>query len=181
MKHAFSIVRSFFFAALFIALQVWYLPQWVGIRGHWGAPMNEPWRWAGIVPMVCGAALALACVWRFGTTGEGTPMPLDPPRKFVVVGPYRFVRNPMYLGMAMTLIGEAVLFAEWASLVRIVWYGLALVVITQCFVHFYEEPTLRRKFGSEYEEYCRRVNRWVPRFRTKLVVLLLEMPNIQQA
>ena len=164
MKNLFSTVRSFIFAALSITLHVWYLPQWMGIRGHWDAALQEPWRWLGALPAICGTALMMACVWRFGTTGEGTPMPLDPPRKFVVVGPYRFVRNPMYLGMAMTLIGEALLFAERASLMTIVWYGLALIVLTHSFVVFYEEPTLKRKFGREYEEYCRRVNRWLPVF-----------------
>jgi protein-S-isoprenylcysteine O-methyltransferase Ste14 len=165
MKHVFSIIRSLFFAALFISLQVWYLPRWVGIRGRWVAPMDDPWRWLGVVPITFGAALALACVWRFGTTGEGTPAPFDPPRKFVAVGPYRYVRNPMYLGMALLLMGEAVLFAARASVTRIVGYGLALVTITECFVLFYEEPTLRRKFGGEYQEYCRRVSRWVPGIR----------------
>jgi len=165
MKHVFSIIRSLFFAAFFISLQVWYLPRWVGIRGRWVAPMDDPWRWLGLVPITFGAALALACVWRFGTTGEGTPAPFDPPRKFVAVGPYRYVRNPMYLGMALVLIGEAVLFAARESVTRIVGYGLALVTITECFVLFYEEPTLRRKFGGEYQEYCRRVSRWVPGIR----------------
>jgi protein-S-isoprenylcysteine O-methyltransferase Ste14 len=163
MKHLFSIVRALFFAVLFITLQMWYLPQWVGIRGRWDAARQEPWRWLGLLPLACGAVLALTCVWRFGTTGEGTPMPLDPPRKFVAVGPYKYVRNPMYMGMALALIGEAVLFAERASLMRIVWYGLALVAITNAFVFFYEEPALRRRFGAEYEEYCKRVGRWVPK------------------
>jgi hypothetical protein len=67
MKHVFSIIRSLFFAALFISLQVWYLPRWVGIRGRWVAPMDDPWRWPGLVPIAFGAALALACVWRFGS------------------------------------------------------------------------------------------------------------------
>ncbi len=73
MKHVFSIIRSVFFAVLFISLQIWYLPRWVGIRGRWGATPDNPWRWLGLVPITFCAALALACVWRFGTTGEGTP------------------------------------------------------------------------------------------------------------
>jgi protein-S-isoprenylcysteine O-methyltransferase Ste14 len=111
--------------------------------------------------------LMLMCVWRFGTTGEGTPAPFDAPRKFVAVGPYRYVRNPMYWGMALTLIGEAVLFAEWsrANTIRMGIYAATLVVITNAFVIFYEEPTLRGKFGGTYEEYCRRVNRWIPHRR----------------
>jgi protein-S-isoprenylcysteine O-methyltransferase Ste14 len=163
MPRLWSTLRSLFFAALFIALQVWYLPQWLGIHGHWHAAEQAPARWIGLVPMVFGAIVMLTCVLRFGTTGEGTPMPLDPPRKFVAVGPYRYVRNPMYLGMGLFLIGEAVLFADRANLLRILWYGLALVVITECFVLFYEEPALRRRFGLEYDGYCRRVPRWLPR------------------
>jgi protein-S-isoprenylcysteine O-methyltransferase Ste14 len=162
---AFSLLRSFFFAALFISLQVWFLPQWVGIRGSWLAPEVSPWRWLGIVPVVLGSMLMLTCVWRFGTTGEGTPMPLDPPRKFVAVGPYRYVRNPMYWGMALTLIGEAVLFADWSrgNTIRMGVYAAVLVACTHAFVVLYEEPALRTKFGGEYEEYCRRVGRWWPR------------------
>jgi protein-S-isoprenylcysteine O-methyltransferase Ste14 len=68
----------------------------------------------------------------------------------------------MYLGMAMALIGEAILFADRSSLLRIVIYGIALIVIVVLFVLLYEEPALRRRFGFEYEAYCRRVNRWWP-------------------
>jgi hypothetical protein len=71
------------FAALFISLQVWFIPRWMGIRGRWDAAMEEPWRWLGIAPIVCGTAVMLACVWCFDTIGEGTPAPFDPPRKFV--------------------------------------------------------------------------------------------------
>src|SRR5215470_2772332 len=162
MTQAFSLLRSAFFAALFIWLQMWLLPRWVGIRGHWNAPVNEPMRWLGAIPFGLGCLLMLACVWRFGTTGEGTPAPFDAPRKFVAVGPYRYVRNPMYIGMALALVGEAVLFAERVSLMRIVWWSVALIAITKVFVYVYEEPALRKKFGAEYEDYCRRVRRWWP-------------------
>ena len=164
MPRLWTTLRSLFFAALFIALQVWYLPQWLGIHGHWQAPQEYPLRWIGLIPLVLGGFVMMACVIRFGTTGEGTPLPLDPPRKFVAVGPYRYVRNPMYLGMGMFLVGEAIVFADRASLVRIVWYALALVVAIQCFVIFYEEPATRARFGLEYDAYCRKVNRWRPKF-----------------
>jgi protein-S-isoprenylcysteine O-methyltransferase Ste14 len=165
MEKVAPIARSILFAALFISLQMWLLPRWVGIRGYWHAPQEEPWRWTGLLLLVLGSALMLTAVWRFGTAGQGTPMPLDSPRKFVVVGPYRYVRNPMYLGMAVALVGEALLFADWsrANAVRIGWYALALMVITNLFVLFYEEPALRNRFGAEYEEYRRRVNRWWPK------------------
>ena len=162
MKNLFSIVRSAIFASLFIWLVMWLLPRWIGISGDLHAPEADPLRWIGLVPFVGGCILMLTCVWRFSTTGEGTPMPLDPPRKFVAVGPYRYVRNPMYLGMASALIGEAILFAGRASLVRIIGCGITLIVIIMLFVFFYEEPALRRRFGFEYEAYCRKVNRWLP-------------------
>jgi protein-S-isoprenylcysteine O-methyltransferase Ste14 len=115
--------------------------------------------------LVLGSAVMLTAVWRFGSAGQGTPMPLDPPRQFVAVGPYKYVRNPMYLGLAVALIGEALLFADWsrANAVRIGGYALVLMVITNLFVMFYEEPALRNRFGAEYEEYRRRVNRWWPK------------------
>jgi protein-S-isoprenylcysteine O-methyltransferase Ste14 len=91
---------------------MWLLPRWMGIHADLHAPQAEPLRWIGLLPFVGGSIVMLTCVWRFGTTGEGTPLPLDPPQKFVAVGPYRYVRNPMYLGMAFALIGEAILFAE---------------------------------------------------------------------
>jgi protein-S-isoprenylcysteine O-methyltransferase Ste14 len=73
----------------------------------------------------------------------------------------------MYWGMALTLIGEALLFAEWsqANTIRMAIYAVVLVAITNAFVLFYEEPTLRLKFGGEYEEYCGRVSRWIPHRR----------------
>lgn len=159
----FSLLRSLIFAAIFIALQVWYFPRWAGIRGHASAPLEETWRWAGVVLASIGIPLMLACVLRFGTTGEGTPFPADPPRKFVAVGPYRYSRNPMYVGMGLTLLGEAMLFADWGQWQRIAIYAAVLVAVTFGFVLLYEEPTLRVKFGDEYEEYCVRVHRWFGR------------------
>jgi protein-S-isoprenylcysteine O-methyltransferase Ste14 len=157
----FSLLRSLLYASAFIALQLWYLPRWVGIRGSWGAHEEQPWRWIGFGFVVLGIRLMVMAVFRFGTAGEGTPFPADPPRKFVAVGPYKHSRNPMYLGMTMALIGEAVFLADWSQWQRIAIYAAVLMVITECFVVFYEEPTLRKKFGSEYEEYCRRVPRWL--------------------
>ena len=160
---AFALLRTAAVAAVFIALQVWYLPRWFGIRGDRNAPWQASFRWLGLVPVVAGAALMLACVWRFGAQGEGTPAPFDPPRRLVVQGPYRHVRNPMYWGMGLFLAGEAVLFAEpsWSLLV----YGAALVLIVNLFVRLYEEPTLCRTFAAEYESYCAAVPRWFPRLR----------------
>jgi protein-S-isoprenylcysteine O-methyltransferase Ste14 len=116
------------------------------------------------VLLAAGSALYLACAfWGFAIRGKGTPLPLDPPKKLVVEGPYRVVRNPMYWGVVSLVLGEAAIFhsavlAEMAA-------GLVVGVIS--FVLFVEEPQLTLKFGAEYEEYCRRVPRWLPRFKTK--------------
>jgi protein-S-isoprenylcysteine O-methyltransferase Ste14 len=106
-----------------------------------------------------GAAVALWCIFTFATIGRGTPAPFDPPRRLVIRGPYRFVRNPMYIGAGLAL-ASAALFYE--SLPLLGYAGLFFLA-THVFVVLYEEPTLRRTFGEEYEAYCRQVGRWWPR------------------
>jgi len=110
---------------------------------------------------VLGFSVALRCVWDFGRTGHGTPAPFVPPQRLVVVGFYRYVRNPMYVGFFAGWVGLWIVFgrANRTALV-VVLIATAAVVL---FVKFYEEPTLRRMFGADYEEYCRNVPRWIPR------------------
>jgi protein-S-isoprenylcysteine O-methyltransferase Ste14 len=115
------------------------------------------------LPSVLGFSVALRCVWDFGWTGRGTPAPFAPPQRLVVVGLYRHVRNPMYLGFAVGWIGLWVIFGH-ANLAAIA--GVAAVALAiHLFVLFYEERTLRSKFGPDYEQYCRNVDRWWPRAR----------------
>jgi len=102
-------------------------------------------------------------VWDFGRTGRGTPAPVAPPKRLVVVGFYRYVRNPMYLGFFVGWVGLWVVFGR-ADMVAIA-VACMVVVGVALFVQMYEEPTLRKLFGAEYEEYCRNVRRWVPRLR----------------
>ncbi|MBI4763892.1 MAG: isoprenylcysteine carboxylmethyltransferase family protein [Deltaproteobacteria bacterium] len=113
----------------------------------------------GIIVGAAGAAVALWCVFSFAFIGKGTPAPFDPPRRLVVQGPYRFVRNPMYLGAGFALAGAALFYGSWVLLGYIGLFFLA----THLFVVGYEEPTLRRTFGPEYDAYCRRVSRWRPK------------------
>jgi protein-S-isoprenylcysteine O-methyltransferase Ste14 len=117
-------------------------------------------RFAGVVPIVLGAIGCLWCAWDFVFTGCGTPAPVDPPKQLVVKGVYRFVRNPMYIAVGLVLGGEAILFQS----LRLVAYALLAWLACHLFVVFYEELTLRKKFGTAYEAYCRAVPRWVPRF-----------------
>jgi len=144
----------------FLALWFWLLPDWLGFRAEVGAAR---WRWLAAIPSVLGFAVALRCIWDFGWSGRGTPMPIIPPQRLVVTGFYRYVRNPMYVGFAVGWIGLWIVFGH-ANLTVIVAV-LAVALGIHLFVMFYEEPTLRGKFGEDYEVYCRNVRRWWPRLR----------------
>ena len=113
---------------------------------------------AAPVPLGLGAAIYLRCVWEFATRGRGIPAPIDHPKELAVTGLYRYVRNPMYLGVLLFLLGEA-LFFQYGNLFLYAMWWLALVHLN---VPFYEEPNLKRKFGRSYKKYARAVDRWAP-------------------
>jgi protein-S-isoprenylcysteine O-methyltransferase Ste14 len=115
-------------------------------------------RFIGLIPIAAGALLYLWCAWDFTFTGKGTPAPFDPPKEIVLRGLYRYVRNPMYVAASLVLIGEAILFES----VLILVYAAIVFSFFHLWVIFYEEPTLRRKFGESYEKYCLKVSRWIP-------------------
>jgi len=102
--------------------------------------------------------IALWCVGAFAWIGKGTPAPFDPPRRLVIRGPYRFVRNPMYIGAATALAGAALFFRSLGLFA----FVSGFLLVTHLFVLLYEEPTLRRLFGPEYADYCAHVDRWRP-------------------
>jgi protein-S-isoprenylcysteine O-methyltransferase Ste14 len=152
-------VASLAVGAAFFALWFWLLPGWLGFDV--AAARDAPWRWVGAVPSVLGFSVAMRCVWDFGRTGRGTPAPIVPPSRLVVVGFYRYVRNPMYVGFFLGWAGLWVVFGH-ASRGALVILLVAMTFVA-FFVIFYEEPTLRKMFGADYEEYCRNVPRWIPR------------------
>ena len=118
--------------------------------------------WTGILGtavMAAGGILAFACVATFVTRGEGTPAPFDPPRKFVADGPYKFVRNPMYIGGFVVLLG----FGLYEQSSAILLFALPWLLLAHLFVILYEEPHLHGTFGAPYDAYCRSVRRWLPR------------------
>jgi len=158
-RHWPTTLASLTVGAAFFALWFWLLPSWLGFRVETAGAAR--WRWIAALPSVLGFAMALRCVWDFGATGHGTPAPIAPPTKLVVVGFYRYVRNPMYLGFITGWIGLWVVFGR-ASLTAIA-VAIGVVLGVALFVLFYEEPTLRKMFGTDYEEYCANVRRWVPR------------------
>jgi protein-S-isoprenylcysteine O-methyltransferase Ste14 len=153
-------VRAVTYAALFIGFVLIYLParvlSWTGIVRP--AAMGVP-QVAGMVLGAVGAAIALWCVFTFASSGKGTPAPFDPPRRLVIQGPYRLVRNPMYIGAGLALASAALFFES----LPVLGYAGLFLLATHLFAVLYEEPTLRRTFGPDYEAYCRQVRRWLPR------------------
>jgi protein-S-isoprenylcysteine O-methyltransferase Ste14 len=119
---------------------------------------SRPVAWPALALIIGGALLYGMCQWAFAVVGHGTPGPWDAPRRFVAVGPYRWVRNPIYIAAVLVLLGEVWLFMSFALLV----YTMFAAVGCHLFVVVYEEPTLRKSFGVEYELYCRNVWRCIP-------------------
>jgi len=109
-----------------------------------------------------GTAMVLWCFWDFLVKGRGTPAPFDPPKELVVTGLYKYVRNPIYVGVTLALLGNFLWFGYWNLLI----YAALALAAFHLVVLFYEEPTLRRKFGAAYEEYLRIVPRWIPRAKS---------------
>src|SRR5687768_12127419 len=155
-----ALVRAITYATLFIGLVLVYLPARVlAVAGVTRPARYGVSQMAGTVVGAGGAALVVWCILSFALIGHGTPAAFDPPRRLVVRGPYRFVRNPMYLGAGLALFGAALFYQS----IPLVGYAALFLLVTHGFVVLYEEPTLRRTFDEEYEAYCRRVGRWWPK------------------
>ena len=145
------------------SVTVW-LPYWFyGTRLEWRAAQFWGWTLGGIICVLLGAIGYLWCGLDFTIAGQGTPAPIDPPKILVARGLYRFVRNPMYISVLLVLLGESLLFRS-ANLLR---YAGIFSAGVFCFVWLYEEPTLRKKFGASYRQYCEEVPRWIPRIPRK--------------
>lgn len=158
----FILIRALVYAALFIGFLLVFLPArviaWSGIAAPARFGVGQV---LGGLLAAAGAVLAVTCILTFVFIGRGTPAPFDPPRRLVVSGPYRFVRNPMYVGAAVALVGAALYYES----LQLAWYALGFLLIMEAFVRLYEEPILRKMFGQEYHDYCVRVGRWWPRIR----------------
>ena len=158
----FVLARAITYSALYVGLLLVFLPAQLLSRFGVPAParIGAP-QIIGAVVAVIGFVVAIACVLTFVFVGRGTAAPFDPPRRLVVRGPYRLIRNPMYLGSGLALLGaaafyESVLLAGYAAV-----YFLAMHLL----VVLYEEPTLKRIFGADYEAYVTQVGRWLPSSR----------------
>ncbi len=155
----FLLVRALTYSTLFIGLLLVFLPgQLLSSSGVARPAIFGIRQAAGMILGVGGGVLAVSCILTSVVVGRGTPAPFDPPRRLVVRGPYRFVRNPMYIGAGLSLAGAAAFYESLALLA----YASLFLLVTHAFVLTYEEPTLRRTFGKDYESYCARVGRWWP-------------------
>ena len=155
----FVLARAVTYSALFIGLLLVFLPERILVSTGISQPVSiGAWQVVGMCLGASGAALALTCIVTFVFVGRGTPAPFDPPRRLVVQGPYRLIRNPMYVGAGLALAGAALFYQS----IPLLGYAGLFLLMTHVFVVWYEEPALRRTFDRDYEVYCRRVGRWRP-------------------
>jgi len=158
MTALFAAVRTIAFATAFVWL-------WATV-GLWARQFDPlfggalpSWTWPlGAAALTAGVPLALTCMALFAVRGKGTPAPFDPPRTLVAFGPYRAVRNPMYVGAWLTIVG----FALIARSIGVLVFAFAWLLLVHLFVIFYEEPALTEKFGATYDKYRATVPRWIP-------------------
>jgi len=137
------------------------IPRW--LMGGYVRPLNDVWAWAGCLLFLGGSVIYFRCAWEFAVQGLGTPAPIAPTQFLVTTALHRYVRNPMYLGVALAILGQAVIFRS----LHLVEYAAVMLMIAHVFVVLYEEPTLSRQFGESYEQYRRAVPRWLPRLSSK--------------
>ena len=114
----------------------------------------------GIILVVAGGLLVLTCAGIFVLRGRGTPAAFDAPREFVVLAPYKYTRNPMYVGGWGVLVG----FGLYDHSISILLFSLVFLLLLHLFVVFFEEPGLKQRFGTAYEDYFKSTPRWIPRF-----------------
>ena len=157
---ALLVLRSLLWTILLPGFFAGYVPWMYFGLSEASVDWSNPLHLIGGLAIAAGVALLAACIVEFARRGRGTLSPLDPPRHLVVRGLYRYVRNPMYLSVTIIVLGEALLIQSRALAV---WWAIWFVFVN-LFVIGYEEPTLRRQFGGSYDEYTRRVGRWIPRW-----------------
>jgi len=148
----FTLLAPLMVTIIIPALIVWRYPVWMVDLGLF--------RWLGLPLVVIAGAIYIWCAADF-YRARGTPAPADPPKELVVRGLYRYTRNPMYVGVFTAITGMAILLGS----VLLLAYLLLVFSLMHLFVTRYEEPHLRRVFGAAYEDYCRRVPRWLGRRR----------------
>ena len=160
MRTARAAVGSLIFLLVAPGIVAGFVPWWLtGWQVRKPLPYWAPLRVVGAILFLVGVVVLLHAFARFVFEGLGTPAPVAPTERLVIGGLYRYVRNPMYLAVAATIVGQALVLGQPILLL----YGAAFGAAVAAFVRWYEEPTLRRRFGDEYERYRRAVPAWWPR------------------
>jgi protein-S-isoprenylcysteine O-methyltransferase Ste14 len=161
MRRVFAILGSAFFLVLAPGTVAGLVPWWISrSRLETAAVWWLPLRVVGGMLVAAGALVLFDSFARFAIKGLGTPAPVFPTRYLVITGLYRYVRNPMYVAVMALIAGQGLIFAN----TRLLEYGALVWLGFHLFVVAYEEPTLRAAYGPEYENFCRGVSRWIPRF-----------------
>jgi len=163
MRRILAILGSATFLVIAPGIVAGYVP-WRICRWHLGAPLlgTSAFRVVGVLLIVAGLPILLDSFARFALQGLGTPAPIFPTRHLVVSGLFRYVRNPMYVAVVSLVLGQGLFFGS----VRVLEYGITVWATFYVFVLIYEEPTLRKTYGPEYEQFCANVPRWIPRLRS---------------
>jgi len=152
-------IRNLFFTILQPGMVAGLIPFWL-IGEKLNTTYIQPFTFyqcLGMLIFTVGVVLTLICILHFAVHGRGTLSPAEPTKKMVIAGPYRFSRNPMYMGVMMMLIGESIFFL---SLVLSA-YSLFIFLAFHLFITYFEEPRLRKDFGDDYAEYLKKVRRWL--------------------
>lgn len=151
--------RNLFFTILQPGIVARLVPFWI-----LGNKVNELYiqpcqfsHYAELIVFVIGFVIMLIWITSFAVIGRGTLSPADPTKKLVITGLYRFSRNPMYVGVMLILIGEAVFFRSFDLWI----YSLFVCIVFTIFIMLFEEPRLRNDFGEEFKRYCEKVRRWI--------------------
>jgi len=160
MTTFFDGVRAVIYASGFIAFFWWLAINIQRLDQSIGGGLPSWTDIPGIILMIAGAILGLACLGVFVVRGRGTAAPFDPPRQFVAIGPYKLVRNPMYVGGLGVLLG----FGLYLHSLSVLGFSVMVGFVVHLFVLYYEEPNLERRFGASYRHYKEAVNRWIPRW-----------------
>lgn len=152
-------IKNLFLLVLVPGVAVGLVPWWILHNAHTLPVLKlDLLSLLAIVLFLCGAVTVIWVVWEFTTIGKGTPAPFDPPRHFVSRGLYRLTRNPMYTGALTMLMSEALYFRSLPLLL----YACLVFLVLHLFIVLVEEPGLRKRFGTEYMDYCSSVSRWIP-------------------
>ena len=149
------LLKNFVFAILYPGIVAGVIPFWII-----GGKLNElekPHQFVGVFLFLAGFIIMTWCIVNFAVKGQGTLSPLAPTKKLVVSGLYKFSRNPMYIGVMLILTGETLFFASYSLCV----YSLIVFAGFNIFIIFNEERRLKKDFGNDYDNYCKKVRRWI--------------------